>query len=148
MLKHHDKNHHEKNAGAEILGTPNELINLLVADKEENEWAVAQVINEGPAHKQLYSALLLKRMYKLVDTISKNAGEKFSAQKGYDTLSKKHEHELTVPVQLPASAVGKVNSEAILELASHAPEHELVAFNTLLQAIEWSIKAVAKNNAD
>jgi len=148
MPKHHDKKHHEKNVGAEIIGLPNELINLLIADKEENEWAIDQVTSEGPAHKQLYSALLLKRMYKLVDTISKNSGEKFSAQKGYDTVSEKHDYELTVPVQLPASAIKKEDSETILDIASHAPEHELVAFNTLLQAIEWSIKAIAKSNAN
>lgn len=144
MPKHHEKKPHNKGVGLKLIDKPDELINLLITDPQQNEWAAEQVTNEGPNHKQVYSALLLNRMYKLVQSIECSAGVSFIVQKGLEIISAKHEEEFTIPVQLPATAVKKEQTEEVLKVLSHAPEHELIAFTALLQAIEWSIKAMAK----
>ena len=139
MAKHHDKKPHAQGAGIALTGSFDELISLLITNNEDKEWAINEVANEGPAHKQVFSALLLTRMYKLVQQIEKQTGSTFSAQKGVDIISAKEGY--TLPVQLPSTVIEKENLEAVAEAVSHSPSHELVAFTTLLQAIEWSIKS-------
>jgi len=82
MPKHHPKPHH-KGEGVKLAGSPEELISLLIADASEREWANDQIANEGPRHKQVLSALLLKRLYKLVQATEKSTGTYFQLQKGY-----------------------------------------------------------------
>lgn len=146
MPKHHEKKPHKKGVSLQLISKPDKLINLLIKEPEQKEWAIGQVINEGPEHKQVYSALLLNRMFKLVQSIEKSTGISFAAQKGHEIISEKHEDELIIPVQLPATSVSKEQTEEVVKVLSHAPEHEIIAFTALLQAIEWSIKAIAKKD--
>lgn len=145
MAKHHDKKPHVQGAGTDLIGTPDELITSLIPNPEDQEWAISEVVNEGPAHKQVFSALLLKRMHKLVQQIEAQTGTMFSAVKGVDITSAKEGY--TLPVQLPATVAKKEELEAITEAISHSPAHELVAFSALLQAIEWSLKSVKNKKA-
>jgi hypothetical protein len=142
MPKDHGKKPHKRGVGAELIGKPDELINLLVKDPEEKTWALDQVINEGPDHKQVYSALLLKRVFKLVKSIEKGTGTRFEAQKGNVIVAHRPEHDETIPIALPLSNGHRAQEEEITKVLSHSPGHELVAFGALLQAVEWGIKAM------
>jgi hypothetical protein len=146
MAKHHEKKPHKKGVGVELIGSPDELINLLVRDSEERTWALDQVINEGPDHKQVYSALLLKRLFKLVKSIEKSTGIPFEPQKGNAIVAHRPEHEETIPISLPLTNGHRAQEEEITNVLSHSPGHELVAFGALLQAIEWGIKALDRKN--
>lgn len=146
MPKHHEKKPHQKAVGLQLIGKSDELINLLITEPEKREWAIEQVTNEGPEHKQVFSALLLNRMFKLVQLIEEKTNVSFAAQKGNEIISKKNEDEFIIPLQLLATALKKEQTEDVLKILSHAPEHELIAFTALLQATEWSIKAIEKEN--
>ena len=98
----------------------------------------------GPKHKQVYSALLLQRMHALVQAIEKQTGKTFSVQKGINLTS--HKDEVEVPVPLVLSSVKKQHQKETAEVLSGAPAHEIIAFNALLQAIEWSVASLTKSN--
>lgn len=144
MPKHHEKKPHEQGVGAALVGNADELINILIKDKDEKEWALNEIVNGGPEHKQVYSALLLKRMYALVQLLEKSSGTKFTAQKGVEIIAAKD--GTIIPVQLPLTVAKKEQLDGVAEAVPYSPGHELAAFNLLLQAIEWGIKAVVKNN--
>jgi hypothetical protein len=146
MARHHEKKPHKKGVGVELIGKPDELINLLVKDPEEKTWALDRVINEGPNHKQVYSALLLKRLFKLVKSIEKSTGTPFEAQTGNVIVAHRPEHEETIPIALPLSNGYRAQKEKITNVLSQSPGHELVAFGALLQAIEWGIRALDPKN--
>lgn len=146
MPKEHGKKPHHKGVGVNLIGKPDELINLLVKDPEENTWALDQVINAGPDHKQVYSALLLKRLYKLVRSIEKETGIPFGMQKGNVITAHRPHHEQPIPIALPLSNGFRARGEEITKVLSHSPEHELVAFGAILQAVEWGIKAMDHKN--
>jgi hypothetical protein len=148
MPKHHEKKPHKKGVGIELIGTPDELINLLVTDQGQNTWALDQVTNEGPEHKQVYSALLLKRAFKLVKSIEKSTGIPFEAQKGNRIIALRPEHEETIPIALPLSNGYRAHEQEITKVLSHSPGHELVAFGALLQAVEWGIKVMDRKNKE
>jgi hypothetical protein len=148
MPKDHGKKPHKKGVGVELIGKPDELINLLVKEPKENNWALDQVINEGPDHKQVHSALLLKRLFKLVKVIEKSTGIPFETQKGNFIVGHRPEHEEIIPIALPLSNGYRANEEEIKEVLSRAPGHELVAFGAFLQAVEWGIKAMDRKNKD
>jgi hypothetical protein len=82
MPKEEKKGPHTKGTGATMAGDPGELISLLIADREKAAQAIAEVTNEGPAHKQVFSALLLRRMYKLTKELEVATGSTFALQKG------------------------------------------------------------------
>lgn len=140
MPKHPEKNPHPKGAAKDFASSADDLIGRLVKDKNDKARAIHEIENEGPAHKQVYSALLLQRMTKLVQAVETKSGQTFTPQEGVLLSDKKS--ETSIPIPLPASVVKKENIEKLSEVLAHAPAHELVAFNTLLQAIEWSIVAL------
>lgn len=135
--------HEEENKVLEGVGNPKAILNLVIENKEDKEWALNEVMYGGPKHKQVYSSLLLQRAHKLVKEVEKQTGETFASQKGRVLTSHKEEAELSVPLVL--KSVKKQYQEAVAEALSHSPAHEIIAFNTLLQAIEWSIAALSKN---
>lgn len=92
------KHQKEPVAGVAFAGTPGELIKLIVTDKPEQKIALEAIINEGPAHKQVYSAMLLKTMFKLVKEIEKQTGEKFYTRVGTLLTSEKDGIEVPVPL--------------------------------------------------
>jgi hypothetical protein len=148
MAKHHEKKPHKKGVGVELIGRPDELINLLVRDPDEKTWALDLVINEGPDHKQVHSALLLRRLFKLVKSIEKSTGTPFVAQKGNTIVVHRPEHNETIPIAFPLSNGYRAQEDEITNVLSHSPGHELVAFGALMQAIEWGIKALDRKNKE
>lgn len=142
MAKHHSENQH-KGEGVKLIGSPEELINLLIKDEKANKWVTNEIENEGPKHKQVLNALLLKRLYKLVITIETESNTKFILQKGYELLKEK-EDEKIIPILLPINLGASADTEKITGAISHAPNHETLAFAMFLQIIEWAIKVKSK----
>lgn len=140
MGKHVKK---EKNEILELIPGPEALIGLLIKDKDAREELVNELLIGGPKHKQIYSVLLANRMSSLVQTVKKITGESFEVQKGNVLTSHKEELEIGIPLVL--ASVRKESKEAVSEALSHAPAHEIIAFNALLQGIEWSIAALKKS---
>ena len=93
----------------------------------------------------MLSALLLKRLYKLVKSLEKSTGTSFELQKGNTVESYTHddEEEVTMPVAIPVNLGSKAEKEEVVEAVSHAPLHELLAYTMCLQVIEWGIRATA-----
>ncbi len=143
MGKDLEKKPHHEGVSEELVGKSNELITLLTNEGEEREWALSAVANEGPLHKQVYSALLLERMNALVKEVEAQTGSAFAPQKGVKINSEKDGWEISIP--FVANGFSKKDAKAIVEAVSHSPAHEIVAFNTLLQGIEWCLAALHLN---
>ncbi len=134
--------HYRPGEGVKLVGNPDELIDLMVEDKSKNKWTKDQIINEGPVHKQVLSALLLMRLYKLVKTVEKSSGVPFALQNGLELVNDKD--QTVLPVLLPINLSSKMDKEAIANTVSHAPGHEALAYAMCIQVIEWAIQASSK----
>jgi hypothetical protein len=144
MPKHDDKPHH-KSEGVKLVGSPAALIDLLIKDEDLNKWATEHIVNEGPKHKQVLTALLLKRLYALVQSIEKSTNTVFVLQEGYE-LTKEKGAKGVLPVSLPIHLGLGMNADIVAEAVSKAPEHEVLAYSMGLQVIEWAIKAVSRKD--
>jgi len=114
----------------------------MVEDTSKNKWTKDQIINKGPVHKQVLSALLLMRLYKLVKTIEKSSGIPFVLQNGLELVNDKD--QTVLPVLLPINLSSKIDKEVIANAVSHAPEHEALAFAMSIQVIEWALQVTSK----
>ena len=141
-MPHEHTIHNHKSGGVKLVGSPEELIDLLITGPSEKKWASDQIVNEGPIHKQVMNALLFMRLYKLVKTIEKSTGTPFELQNGLELINDKD--ETVLPVLLPVNLSQEMDKEEIANVVSHAPEHEALAFTMCIQVIEWAIKATAK----
>jgi len=145
MSKHDSKPHHKSEA-VELVGSPEALIDLLIKDMDLNKWATEHIVNGGPKHKQVLTALLMKRLYALVQAIEKNTDTEFSLQEGYVLTEEKGKVGDVLPVRLPIHLDRGLDAKKVLEAVSKAPEHEVLAYAIGLQVIEWAIKATSKNS--
>lgn len=133
MAKHQKKTQ----SGVDLFGSPVELVKLIVKDKQQQEQLLESITAEGPLHKQVYSILLLKTMHLLVKELEKQSGKKFIPANGPTLISKKDEKEIFIPLVSPE--IAKQDMETVADILSHSPVHEIAAFNTLLQAMNWCI---------
>ena len=140
MSKHENKPHH-KSEGVTLAGSPAALIDLLIKDADLNLWATEHIVNEGPKHKQVLNALLLKRLYKLVQIMEKKSGTDFSLLKGHDLINKEKK---ALPIQMPIILSAGLDKKKVAKAISHAPEHEVLAYAMCIQVIEWVIKNTEK----
>ncbi len=105
MPVHHEKDH-PKNEGVKLAGNPAYLINRMIKDPVENKWAAREITQEGPWHKQVWSALLLNGLHTLLRTLERERGKPFRLQKGFEwSLHKEQEGKtlhLPAPIQIPA----------------------------------------------
>jgi hypothetical protein len=139
MPKDHIKKH-PKSVGADIIGSPDKFIKMLIEDTEQQDWAIDQLNNEGPAHKQMLNAILLKRLFKMVAVVESSTGSKFTLQNGIDITTEKK--ETLIPISMPLNIGTKINKEDIIKIIVQAPDHEILMKAITLQVIEWSIKAI------
>jgi hypothetical protein len=130
--------------GVKLVGDPDKLIRLMITDLSKARKVKNQIINEGPKHKQVLSALLFKRIYKLVKIIENNCNTKFTLQKGSEIILENEGKKTLVPILFPIHLNEKFDSKKVIEAISHAPEHEVLAYGMSLQAIEWVIKLAGK----
>jgi hypothetical protein len=136
--------HHLEKELQHLSGNPESFIRLLIKDKADREFSLHELTSGGPAHKQLYSNLLLQRMYALIKAVENHSGNKFATRKG--TVLVAHKEDREVPVPLVLEEVSDAQKEAVEEVLSHAPAHEMIAFNSLLQGIEWCLSSLEKNS--
>jgi hypothetical protein len=120
------------------------MINLMIEGNEDRAWATTQIEHEGPKHKQIMSALMLKRLYKLIRNIERASGTKFEPAAGYELVKTKDEVETLIPVALVVDLGSDADKQKVAECISMAPEDESVAFAMYMQAIEWGIKATGQ----
>ena len=116
----------------------------MIPGANERKAAIDEVDNEGPMHKQVFSALLLNRLYKMVRTIEESSGTKFALQEGYELIQEKGEKDIALSVSVPINIGTDLEKKQIADAISHAPEHEALVYAMCLQAIEWTINAKDK----
>lgn len=139
-----EKKPHEQGIGMDLVGNPEKFIGLLIKDKEQAAYVLDQLTNEGPAHKQVQNALLLRQLAKLVKAVEQASGTKFGLQDGHNLISKGPEHEMTMPLQLPKTTLkGLASSADVLEKASKGPEHEMLMNALVLQVTDWATATIA-----
>jgi hypothetical protein len=136
--------HHKKGDGVKLVGSPTELINTLLKDRPERKKVTAQVTGHGPKHKQVLSALILKRLYKLVNTIEENTGLAFTEQKGLPLTVGKDDDEMIIPFPIPLNVSSVLSKKKIIKAISKAPAHEALTFTMALQVVEWAISSLTK----
>ena len=136
-------NKDHKVEGAKLVGSPKKMISLLVSGSKENDWATDLLINHRSEHKQVLTAMLLNRLYKLVQTTEKTTGAKFAMQEGYEFSIAKNK---VLPVLIPINQGAPADDGKIMKSISHIPEHEALAFAIYMQAIEWAIKSLDENS--
>ena len=130
--------------GVKLVGSPKEMIDLLITGDEEKEWAEDVLINHGSKHKQVLTAMLLNRLYKLVQTIETQTGTKFIMQEGFEFTTEKNK---VLPIIMPLNLGAGLDVEKIMKIISHTPEHEALAYAIYMQVVEWAIKCSHKNGA-
>ena len=136
-----NKNHNGE--GVKLVGSPEKMIALLITGNKEKEWAVDLLINHGSKHKQVLTAMLLKRLYKLVQTIEDTTGAKFVMQEGCEFSTEKNE---VLPILMPINLGTGIDDEKIMKTISHTPEHEALAYVIYMQVVEWAIKSLVKKS--
>ncbi len=139
MPQNHAK-HHLEQERVKLIGIPKEMINLMIPGGNEIDWATDQIENEGPKHKQIFSALLLQRLYKLIRATEKSTGKKFELQQGYELFKDNGEEESAMPLEIPINMGTGLEKKQIADAVSRAPEHEILIYGMCLQTIEWVIK--------
>ena len=139
--------HDHKGAGVKLVGSPEKMIALLIHGDKEKQKVNDQVINHGSKHKQVLTALLLKRLFKLVQTIEKSSGTKFEIQEGFEVIVERDDKDkdIVLPVIFPINLGSSVDEKKIIKAISNAPEHEALVYAIYMQVVEWAIKASAKN---
>jgi len=137
MSLHHKRGHSTKEDN--LIKTPNELINMLIADADKRTWVTEQLLFEGPKPKQILSALLLSRLYELVKTIEVSSKVTFQLQDGYEVLKETDGYELRLPILMPVNLGPDIDKQKITDIISLTPAHETLANIFCLQVIEWAI---------
>lgn len=140
-MPHHNTKHHSQGEGVKLIAMPVELIELMIPGANERKVVIDEIDNEGPMHKQVFSALLLNRLNKMVHKIEKMTGTKFVLQEGYEMIQEKDDNDIVLPVSIPINVGSGLEKKQIADAISHAPGHEALVYAMCLQAIEWTINA-------
>lgn len=135
---------HKKGDGVRLLGSPSELVSILLKDAGERKEVIAQVTEHGPKHKQVLTALVLRRLYKLLRTIEAKTGKKFIAQKGFTLTVAKDEDDMQLPFAIPINVSSGFDKKKIVKAISKAPIHEALTSAMCLQVLEWAIDSLTK----
>ena len=143
-MPHNNLKHRSLGEGVKLLGIPVELISLMIPGENERKSAIEEIDNEGPEHKQVFSALLLNRLSKMVHAIERSSSTKFSLQEGYELIQEKDGKEVALSVSVPIMVGNDLEKKQIADAISHAPEHEALVYAMCIQAVEWAISITAK----
>jgi hypothetical protein len=126
--------------GEKLVGNPEALINIMITDPERRKKALEEITLEGPKHKQVLNALLLKRLYQLVATIAKNTNKPFVLQSGYEIVIEDGKKEKVIPVMMPIHLDTGYEVGKVVAAVSKAPEHEVLSYIMCLQVLEWALQ--------
>jgi hypothetical protein len=143
MAEHHHEKEHPEGKGVNLIGDSEELITMLFDNPEERTWAVEEMANGGPGHKQVLNALLLQRLSKLLKEIERSTGTSFDLQDGREVSIEKNGDKILIPIKMPMNTGVNVNNDDIAAAIVNAPAHEVLLYAICLQVIEWGIKVNA-----
>lgn len=131
----------EKSAKAvQLLGSPANLINLLVIEPKDKKWVVEKITSGGPPHKQLQHTLVLTRLDKLASLVKKRSGLSAKHLEGRN-IKTENEGEF-LPIQIPSLSTGTtLITEKAYDALTRGPQHEILYTALLLQMIENMIIA-------
>ncbi len=141
-MPHDNGKHHHKGEGIKLIGIPVELIDMMIPGAADRLEATTEIDTEGPMHKQVFSALVLNRLYNLVHTIEKHTEKTFKLQEGYELMKEKGKEEKAIAVAVPINVGSDLEKKQIADAIAHAPEHEALVYAMSLQALEWAIKTM------
>ena len=141
-MPHEYAKHHLTGEGVKLISTPTELIELMIPGPNERQAAIHEIDNEGPSHRQVFSALLLNRLNKMIHAVEKANNVKFKLQEGFELVKDDHGKDEVLFVELPVSLGSDLLKKQIADAISHAPEHEALVYAMCLQAVEWTILSI------
>lgn len=131
--------------GEKLVGSPEALIKMMISDSDKRKKVLEEILTEGPKYKQVLNALLLKRMYHLVETIEKNTKTAFILQPGYEVVIEDGKKDHVIPVMMPIHLDKGLDGEKVAEAVSKSPAHEVLTYIMCLQALEWAIRVSDEN---
>jgi len=134
----------KKAAAVELAGSTEKFLNKFVADKEQAQWCIEQLQEEGPEHKQALNALLLNSVQPLVKEIEKLSGTPFTLQKGEELYGIHPEHLQEIPVPFPILSNDANAVKKITKVIAQAPDNEILMYALLAQITQWGTKALKK----
>lgn len=134
----------KKAAVVALAGSTEKFLNKFVAEKEQAQWCLEQLQEEGPEHKQVLNTLLLNSLQPLVKEIEKLSGTPFTLQKGEEIYAVHPEHLQEIPVPFPIVASDAIAMKKITKAIAQAPDHELLIYALLSQITQWGTKALKK----
>lgn len=134
----------KKTAAVALAGSTEKFLNKFVAEKEQAQWCMEQLQNEGPEHLQTLNALLLNSLQPLVKEIEKLSGTPFTLQKGEEIYAVHPDHLQEIPVLFPVAAGDATATKKITKVITEAPNHELLIYALLTQVNQWGTKALKK----
>ena len=141
-MPHQNKKHRPKGEGVKLITMPVELIDLMIPGADQRKEAIEEIDNEGPEHKQVFSALLLNRLNKMINVVQKASGTKFKLLNGYELIKQHGDDDMALFVSVPINVGSDLEKKLIADAISHAPEHEALVYAMCLQAIEWTMEAL------
>ena len=138
---HHHHPHQEDRAGENWVGFPDEILNKFFPEADDAEWAIENIINEGPMHKQVRNALLMKEVANLLSAVAKLTRQQPEFISGIEVEQEKHHHhhdEYVYPIQLPEEILNAVNDrkKVLLEVGA-GPHEDVLRDSVLLIAMHW-----------
>jgi hypothetical protein len=143
----HHPPHHMHKAGEKLVGFPNEILNLMFPEADEAEWALENIINEGPPHKQIRSALLMKSVANLLQSVSKVTGQQPEFVPGHEIQADDHHdfEEYSYSIQLPEEILTAVKDRrAVLREVGMGAPHDVLRDVILLTAMQWMQAQLSK----
>lgn len=133
----------DKDAKAiELIGSPEKLINQIIKDKENRDWALHAITLEGPPHKQIQHTLVLRRLEKLLALNKKNSERVLKFVRGKSITLESAEEEIELPISIPEKSLQELaDADKVVKKLSKGPQHEVLYTALLLQVIEALIEA-------
>ena len=90
----------KKEKGLKLAGSPDKMISLVITDEKMAKHATDEINHEGPPHKHALFALLLNKVYELVERIAATSGQSFEPMKGAAVIKKDKKNGRILPVTL------------------------------------------------
>ena len=134
----------KKAAAVALAGSTEKFLNKFVAEKEQAQWCMEQLQEEGPEHVQALNALLLNSLQPLVKEIEKLSGTPFTLQKGEEIYTVHPGHLQEIPVPFPVAVSEPLALKKVTKTIAQSPDHEILMYALLTQVTQWGTKALKK----
>jgi hypothetical protein len=119
------------------------LTHKLITAKEEKQWTIEQLSEEGPKHKRLQNQLLAAQLSLLIAAVEKRSGKKLSVETGQELSWGKGKDKIDFPVSMPNSVFKKLRDpEHDLKEFVAGPEHETLMYSMAIQVLHWAANTI------